>query len=138
MQPCVFIHACMSFNNEKNCREISEHKIAVCEKTGGLRSGNSSDLDSASFESVCVCLCLSVSASLPLYLSVSLCLCLFASLPLCISLIFRTSLRSSEIRCEVQKFISEFASRFVIKNLVGFVVVLGLITTFVYKPACEF
>ena len=45
------LHACVSFNNnEKNCREISEHKIAVCEKTAGLRSGNSSDLDSASLK----------------------------------------------------------------------------------------
>ena len=32
---------------KKNCREISKDKIAVCEKTAGLRSGNSSDLDSA-------------------------------------------------------------------------------------------
>ena len=31
----------------KNCREISEDKIAVCEKTAGLRSENFSDLDSA-------------------------------------------------------------------------------------------
>ena len=31
------LHPCVSFNNEKNCREISEHKIAVCEKTAGLR-----------------------------------------------------------------------------------------------------
>ena len=29
------------------CREFSEHKIAVCEKIAGLRSGNSSDLNSA-------------------------------------------------------------------------------------------
>ena len=41
-----FIHACR-LTMKKNCREISEHKIAVCEKTAGLRSGNSSDLDSA-------------------------------------------------------------------------------------------
>ena len=34
-------------NNEKNCRAISEDKIAVCEKTAALRSGNYSDLDSA-------------------------------------------------------------------------------------------
>ena len=32
---------------KKKCREISEDKTAVCEKTAGLRSGNSSDLDSA-------------------------------------------------------------------------------------------
>ena len=31
----------------KNCRAIGEDKIAVCEKIAGLRSGNSSDLDSA-------------------------------------------------------------------------------------------
>ena len=37
----------MSLNNEKNCRAISEDKITVCEKTAGLRNGNSSDLDSA-------------------------------------------------------------------------------------------
>ena len=34
-------HPSVSLNNEKICREFSEHKIA------GLRSGNSSDLDSA-------------------------------------------------------------------------------------------
>ena len=44
------LHPCVSFKNEKNCREISEHKIAVCEKITGLRSGNSSDLDSASLK----------------------------------------------------------------------------------------
>ena len=38
----------MSVNNEKNCREISEDKIAGCQKTAGKRSGNSNlDLDSA-------------------------------------------------------------------------------------------
>ena len=36
----------VSLNNEKNCREISKEKIAVCEKSADLRSGNSSDLDS--------------------------------------------------------------------------------------------
>ena len=41
------LHPSVSLNNEKNCREISKDKIAVCEKTAGLRSGNSSDLDSA-------------------------------------------------------------------------------------------
>ena len=46
----VCLHPCVSFNTEKNCRKISEHKIAVCEKTAGLRSGNSSDLDSASLK----------------------------------------------------------------------------------------
>ena len=34
----VCLHPCVSLNNEK---------IAVCEKTAGLRSGNSSDLNSA-------------------------------------------------------------------------------------------
>jgi hypothetical protein len=34
----------MSLNSENNCREISEDKIAVCQKTAGLRSGNFSDL----------------------------------------------------------------------------------------------
>ena len=37
----------VSLNNDKICREFSEHKIAVCGKTAGLRSGNSSDLNSA-------------------------------------------------------------------------------------------
>ena len=41
------LHPCVSLNNEKICREINEHKIAVCEKTAGLRNGNSSDLNSA-------------------------------------------------------------------------------------------
>ena len=44
------LHPCVSFNNEKHCREISEHKIAVCEKTAGLQSGNPSNLDSASLK----------------------------------------------------------------------------------------
>jgi hypothetical protein len=33
--------------NEKSCCENSKDKIAVCEKTAGLRSGNFSDLNSA-------------------------------------------------------------------------------------------
>ena len=37
----------VSLNNEKICREISEDKVAVCEKTAGLRCGNFSDLNSA-------------------------------------------------------------------------------------------
>ena len=45
----VCLHPSVSVNNEKNSREISEDKIAVCEKTAGLRKGNSSDLDSACF-----------------------------------------------------------------------------------------
>ena len=43
----VCLHLSVLLNNEKNCRGISEDKIAVCEKTAGLRSGNSLDLDSA-------------------------------------------------------------------------------------------
>ena len=43
----VCLHPSVSLNSEKNCREFSERKIAVCEKTAGLRSGNSSDLNSA-------------------------------------------------------------------------------------------
>jgi hypothetical protein len=39
-------HRSVSLNNEKICREISEDKIAVCEKTAGLQSGNFSDLNS--------------------------------------------------------------------------------------------
>ena len=38
------LHPSVSLNNEKNCRSISEDKIAVCEKTAGLQSGNFSDL----------------------------------------------------------------------------------------------
>ena len=41
------LHPWVSLNNEKICREISEHEIAVCEKTACLRSGNSSDLNPA-------------------------------------------------------------------------------------------
>ena len=41
------LHPSVSLNNEKNCRAISEDKIAVCEKTAGPRSWNYSDLDSA-------------------------------------------------------------------------------------------
>ena len=40
-------HPFVSLNNEKKCRKISEDKTAVCEETAGLRSRNSSDLDSA-------------------------------------------------------------------------------------------
>ena len=40
-------HPSVSLNKEKDSREISENKIAVCEKTQGLRSGNFSDLNSA-------------------------------------------------------------------------------------------
>ena len=37
----------VSLNNDKICHEFSEHKIAVCEKTAGLQSGNYLDLNSA-------------------------------------------------------------------------------------------
>ena len=40
----VCLHPSVSLNNEKICCEFSEHKIAVCEKTAGLRSGNSTCL----------------------------------------------------------------------------------------------
>ena len=43
MRPFV----CLWLISEKNCREISDDKIAVCEKTVGLQNANSSDLDSA-------------------------------------------------------------------------------------------
>ena len=43
----VCLHPSVSLNNEKICREFSEHKIADCEKTAGPRNGNSSDLNSA-------------------------------------------------------------------------------------------
>jgi hypothetical protein len=43
----VYRHRSVSLNNEKICCEISEDKIAFCEKTAGLRSGNFSDLKSA-------------------------------------------------------------------------------------------
>ena len=43
----MFPHPSVSLNNEKTCHDISEDKTAVCEKTAGLRSGSSSDLDSA-------------------------------------------------------------------------------------------
>ena len=54
----VCLHPSVSLNNEKICREFSEHKIAVCEKTAGLRSGNSSDLNSA---------CLKVSVPIEIF-----------------------------------------------------------------------
>jgi hypothetical protein len=43
----VCLHPSVSLNNEKNCCEISEDKIPVCEKTAGLRCGKFSDLNSA-------------------------------------------------------------------------------------------
>ena len=44
------VHLSMSTNNGKIAHEISEDKIAVCEKTAGLRRGNFSDSKSASFK----------------------------------------------------------------------------------------
>ena len=41
------LHPSASLNNDKICCEISEDKIAVCEKIVGLRSGNFSDFNSA-------------------------------------------------------------------------------------------
>jgi hypothetical protein len=43
----VCLHPSVSLNNENICCEISEDKIAVCEKTSGLRCGKFSDLNSA-------------------------------------------------------------------------------------------
>ena len=43
----MYHHPSLSLNKENICREVSENKIAVCEKTQGLRSGNISDLNSA-------------------------------------------------------------------------------------------
>ena len=40
-------HRSVSLNNEKICCEISEDKIAVCEKTAGLRRGTFLDSNSA-------------------------------------------------------------------------------------------
>ena len=43
----VCLHLSVSLNNDTISREVREHKIAICEKIAGLRSGNSSDLNSA-------------------------------------------------------------------------------------------
>jgi hypothetical protein len=43
----VWRHRSVSLNNEKICCEISEDKIAFCEKTAGLRRGKFSDSNSA-------------------------------------------------------------------------------------------
>ena len=40
-------HRSVSLNNEKICCEISQDKIAFCEKTAGLRRGKFSDSNSA-------------------------------------------------------------------------------------------
>jgi hypothetical protein len=46
------LHPSVSLNNEKNCCEISEDKIAVCEKTAGLRCGKFLGFEISVFESV--------------------------------------------------------------------------------------
>ena len=38
------LHQFVTSNNEKISHKIGEDKIAVCDKTGGLRCGNFSDL----------------------------------------------------------------------------------------------
>jgi hypothetical protein len=43
----VWRHRSVSLNNEKICCEISEDKIAFCDKTAGLRRGKFSDSNSA-------------------------------------------------------------------------------------------
>ena len=43
----MFFYPSVSLNNGKDYCEIGAGKIAVCEKTAGLRSGNFSDLNSA-------------------------------------------------------------------------------------------
>ena len=47
-------------------------------------------------------------------------------------------MRSSEVRCEVQKFISEFTSQFVNKGCDWLRSSMKPIKCLVYKPACEF
>ena len=42
------VYLSVSMNNGKIRYEISENKLAGCEKTAGLRCGNSSDSNSAS------------------------------------------------------------------------------------------
>ena len=48
----MYHHPSVSLNKEKICREISENKIAVCEKTQGLRSGNFFGFELSVFDSV--------------------------------------------------------------------------------------
>jgi hypothetical protein len=43
----VWRHRTVSLNNEKFCCEISEDKVAFCEKTAGLRRGKFSNSNSA-------------------------------------------------------------------------------------------
>ena len=53
----MYLHPFLFLHNEGGCCEISDDKIAVWEKTAGLRSGNFSDLNSAVpvkvFQTVC-------------------------------------------------------------------------------------
>ena len=51
---------------------------------------------------------------------------------------FATVHSTSELRCEVQKFISEFTSRFVTKGCDWLPNSMKPIKCLVYKPACEF
>ena len=46
------LHASVSLNNEKICREFSEHKIAVCEKTAGLLKWELFGFELSVFETV--------------------------------------------------------------------------------------
>ena len=46
------LHPSVSLNNEKICCEISEDKIAVCEKTAGLPVGEVFGFEISVFESV--------------------------------------------------------------------------------------
>ena len=51
---------------------------------------------------------------------------------------FRTSLRSSQVRCEVQKFIMRFTYQFVNNAFDWLLLLQGPIRDFVYKLTCEF
>ena len=53
-------------------------------------------------------------------------------------MIFRTSLRSSEVRCEVQKFISKFTSQFVNKGCDWLLNSMKPIKCLVYKRIVKF
>ena len=43
----MYLHLSVSLNSEKICHKICEDKIAVCEKTAGLRCEDFLDLNSA-------------------------------------------------------------------------------------------
>ena len=51
---------------------------------------------------------------------------------------FRTSLRNSQVRCGVQKFIMRFTNQFVNYAFDWLLLLQGPIRDFVYKLACEF